>query len=108
MNAELGFSIDGGDYNGNVFASTVLAPCTTGSIVLPFSCGPGSYLFLDGTSMATPHVAGVAALVINDLGGAKPAKVRVTIEQTSDDLGRRGADDDFGKGRVNACSAVGC
>ena len=98
----------GGDFNGNVFASVVLAPCTTGSVVLPFPCGPTDYLFLQGTSMAAPHVAGVAALVINDQAGAKPAKVRTTLEQTSDDLGMRGADDDYGKGRVNACSAVGC
>ncbi|MDH3222157.1 MAG: S8 family serine peptidase [Gemmatimonadota bacterium] len=98
----------GGDFNGDFAASSVLAPCTTGSLVLPFACGPLSYLFLDGTSMAAPHVAGVAALVIHDMGGASPGRVRTKIEQTADDLGRKGADDDFGKGRINACAAIGC
>ncbi|MGI9627517.1 MAG: S8 family serine peptidase [Longimicrobiales bacterium] len=98
----------GGDFNGDLLGSVVLAPCTTGSLVLPFACGPDSYLFLQGTSMAAPHVAGVAALVINDLGHPNPNQVRTKIQQTAEDLGKKGADDDYGKGRVNACTAVGC
>ena len=98
----------GGDFNGDTFGSLVLAPCTTGSVVLPFACGPNSYLFAQGTSMAAPHVAGVAALVFNDLGNPGPHQVRTKVEQTSEDLGKKGADDDYGKGRVNACEAVGC
>ena len=96
----------GGNFNGNVQASVVLAPCTTGSALV--ACGPNSYLYLQGTSMASPHVAGVAALVINDMGGGSAGAVRTKIEQTSDDLGKKGADDAYGKGRINACSAVGC
>ncbi|NNM33433.1 MAG: S8 family serine peptidase, partial [Gemmatimonadetes bacterium] len=69
---------------------------------------PLSYLYLQGTSMASPHVAGVAALVINDMGGGSAGAVRTRIQQTADDLGKKGADDDYGKGRINACAAVGC
>ncbi|MEB3205629.1 MAG: S8 family peptidase [Candidatus Sericytochromatia bacterium] len=59
-----------------------------------------------GTSMATPCAAGVAALVrdLHPEWGA--AMVRAHLERTSDDLGDKGFDIQFGHGRINARRAV--
>jgi thermitase len=66
----------------------------------------GGYRTLSGTSMATPHVAGVAAIVAarNPAGG--PAAWRAKLTSTADDLGPPGRDPQFGFGRVNLRRAV--
>jgi subtilisin family serine protease len=57
--------------------------------------------------MATPHVAGVAALLVSRLGRrATPTVVYERIRQTADDLGLPGPDALFGHGRVNALRAL--
>jgi lantibiotic leader peptide-processing serine protease len=61
-----------------------------------------------GTSAATPHVAGVAALVIGAHGGQmNPDAVEAILRNSADDLGKPGVDDYYGHGRVNAARAVG-
>ena len=45
-----------------------------------------TYCYLQGTSMASPHVAGVAALVISQFGKMPPGKVQAYINQTADPL----------------------
>jgi subtilisin family serine protease len=60
-----------------------------------------------GTSMATPHVAGVAALIIGKTGGSmSPAQVEAALRHGADDLGKPGNDDWYGAGRVNAAKSV--
>jgi subtilisin family serine protease len=68
---------------------------------------PGaSYDELSGTSMATPHVAGLAAL----LKAAHPTwtakQLRARIEATADDKGIAGYDIYFGHGRIHAGKAL--
>ena len=73
----------------------------------PNSKNPGdfAYWFSQGTSMATPHVAGVAALLIaNEVTG--PDNVRLAIESTAKDLGAPGWDAEHGWGLVNAFAAL--
>jgi thermitase len=67
----------------------------------------GGYRLMSGTSMATPHVAGVAAIVAarNPAGG--PAAWRAKLDGGADDLGPLGRDPQFGYGRVNLRRAVG-
>ena len=65
------------------------------------------YWFFNGTSMASPHVAAVAALVIAHGNATTPADVRAALESTADDLGAAGKDDQFGYGIVNAVRALG-
>lgn len=63
------------------------------------------YWFFQGTSMATPHVSGVAALLISE-GVAGPDEVRAAIQNTAVDLGTSGWDRYYGYGLVNATAAL--
>ncbi len=64
------------------------------------------YYFYNGTSMASPHVAGVAALIIANGNATTPENVRKAIEGTAKDLGTPGRDDTYGNGLVNAFAAL--
>jgi serine protease len=66
----------------------------------------GSYSFLSGTSMASPHVAAVAALIEAYRPGLSPDQVEKAIESSALDLGSPGRDNDYGYGRVNAAAAL--
>jgi thermitase len=66
----------------------------------------GKYESFSGTSMATPHVAGLAGLVKSRFPQLTADQLRARIESTSDDLGNRGFDIRFGHGRINAFKAV--
>ena len=104
----------GGDrrVTGNPGTSMVLGPCSSRVATFPlsFACAGGSaYVFLQGTSMAAPHVAGTAALLDAQHGGAlNGSQLRTRLQQRADDLGEPGTDPAYGKGRINACEAVGC
>ncbi len=68
---------------------------------------PGSWAWYFGTSMAAPHVSGVAALVVGKNGGSMaPAQVLGALHRGADDLGKPGNDDVHGAGRVNALNAL--
>jgi subtilisin family serine protease len=67
----------------------------------------GGYRSEDGTSMASPFVAGVAALVRSRFPGLRGPDVKRRIEATCVDLGAPGVDDHFGHGRLDAAAAVG-
>ncbi|MBI3156409.1 MAG: S8 family serine peptidase [Burkholderiales bacterium] len=66
----------------------------------------GNYAFFSGTSMATPHVSGVAALVWSQHPQCSAAQIRATLRLSAMDLGPGGRDDEFGHGLVQAKAAV--
>jgi serine protease len=68
---------------------------------------PGNYSFYDGTSMATPHVAGAAALVWSQDTACSNADVRSALDSTAIDLGAAGRDNAYGFGLVQAADAAG-
>ncbi|MCD6142409.1 S8 family serine peptidase [Candidatus Bipolaricaulota bacterium] len=73
---------------------------------LVFSTYPGGWAWMAGTSMASPHVAGIAALILQATPGASPNRVESILRGSSDDLGKPGRDPWYGLGRVNAAQAV--
>lgn len=64
------------------------------------------YVGFSGTSMATPHVAGIVALMLEANPKLTPARVEQILNRTADDFGDRGFDTSFGHGMVNAFDAV--
>ena len=84
------------------------------------------YAYAQGTSMASPHAAGVAALIVSQYGKMPPGKVQAMMAQTADALpcptnpfdpsgtgsylatceGGNGYNGFYGHGQVNALSAV--
>ncbi len=65
-----------------------------------------AYAFEQGTSMASPHVAGVAALLRSVNRDLNPAAVLAILQSTSKDLGASGWDPEYGSGLVDAQAAV--
>jgi hypothetical protein len=63
---------------------------------------PGGYAYKSGTSMATPHVSAVAALIWSAKPSATNEQVRAALINTAEDLGVVGRDDLYGHGLVNA------
>ncbi|OHE79347.1 MAG: hypothetical protein A3G75_00745 [Verrucomicrobia bacterium RIFCSPLOWO2_12_FULL_64_8] len=64
------------------------------------------YALFNGTSMATPHVAGVAALIWSKYPGATNKQVRQALDDTAEDLGAVGRDTSYGYGLVQAPAAL--
>lgn len=60
-----------------------------------------------GTSQAAPHVAGLAALLVEEIGKGKPAQVKARLVKGAIDLGQPGTDPYFGKGRIDVPSTLG-
>lgn len=58
-----------------------------------------------GTSMATPHVSGIAALIITQ-GVTNPAAVEALIQKTARDLGTAGRDNEYGYGLIQPRAAL--
>ena len=68
---------------------------------------PGNrYVGMNGTSMASPHVAGVVALMVAAAPAITPDQVEQALTSSATDLGVPGRDDYFGSGQVDALNAV--
>ncbi|MCK4763891.1 MAG: peptidase S8 [Candidatus Aminicenantes bacterium] len=89
---------DGDDNNGDGYMDGVLQNT--------FLRRTEGYYFYTGTSMASPHVAGVAALVKAVNSSLTNTQIRSILEGTAEDLGASGWDQYFGHGIVDALAAV--
>ena len=80
---------------------SALMAATTASI----SIGTSDYGFMSGTSMATPAVAGLAALVWSNHPSCTGEEIRSALKATAEDAGAAGKDNYFGYGIVKAADA---
>jgi subtilisin family serine protease len=81
-----------------------LGQSTTVNTKLPLDYN--GYAYLSGTSMATPHVSGVAALIWSANPSWTNRQIREALDSTAQDLGAPGYDTSFGWGLVQAKAAL--
>ncbi len=97
------------DYEDTSPAIGLIDPDICGPGVDIVSCNysnPSGYTTLSGTSMATPHLAGCMALMLEANPYLSPAQIDSLLEVTSLDLGTTGKDNQYGSGRVQIYEAV--
>jgi serine protease len=75
-------------------------------IIGPFNGGDASYAIFTGTSMAAPHVSGLAALLATVNPSLTAAGLRAAINGSAVDLGAAGPDPVFGNGRIDVARAI--
>jgi subtilisin family serine protease len=92
---------------GGTIADRVWAACSRTSLLVPYCQNSDEVLGLLGTSMAAPHVSGLAALIVEDIGHGKPSQVKARLQQSAEDLGAKGTDPYYGKGRISVPRALG-
>lgn len=85
---------------------SLIAPSVTASITSAVAYNQSAYEEYDGTSMATPHVSGVAALVWSAFPKLTNVQIRQALTSTALDLGAPGRDSEYGYGLVRAKAAI--
>jgi serine protease AprX len=113
-NARLAITVGGSDDDDDMYSESSVGPTPEGRIK-PDLVAPGvdiesveantkGFTEKSGTSMATPHVAGVAALMLQKNPALIPAQLKATLVGTAVDIGF--APEEMGAGRVDAIDAV--
>lgn len=93
------------DQNGDGYGDGILQQTIVGRRFFRTDYTP-VYAFYEGTSMASPHAAGVAALLKSYNFNATPDQIRAAIENTAEDLGSSGWDNRHGHGLINPVGAL--
>lgn len=102
-------SVSAVDYNGNRASFSnygdyidIAAP----GVYIPSTYFNQQYAALSGTSMAAPHVAGLAALILSANPDLKSSQVIRIIKKSAIDLGDKGKDINYGNGLIDVNSAL--
>lgn len=103
IGAPNGISAPGGEMR---FDDTIDASAGVTSTTYDFVHKTPNYAIYEGTSMAAPHVSGVAALVLASNPSFTGAQLMARLQNTAVDLGPPGPDDIYGFGLVDAYNAV--
>src|SRR5207249_1721033 len=97
----------GGYYQGVNLRDGLLSACSR--FAIPACARGNSYLIgLNGTSFASPHVAGAVAVVKSQFPDASPSRLQHCLFKGADDLGRPGTDQLYSHGRLNVLGTAGC
>jgi subtilisin family serine protease len=85
-----------------------IASLTTTGVPVLTACAAGNRLsgFI-GTSQASPHVAGLAALLVAKMGHGQPQQIKQAIEKSAVQFGQSGNDPFYGQGRIDVARALG-
>ncbi|MDP2874458.1 MAG: S8 family peptidase [bacterium] len=107
---KIAVSAPGGSAENNLLSLTPvnlldLLPPDQKELVAPLIVNQ-SYLRISGTSMAAPHVSGLAGLIKSQDPSLDNQKIRNIIENSADDLGATGFDIQYGYGRINAARSL--
>jgi serine protease len=99
----------GGDQRRDGTVGGILQQTLDGDLLETYLLGPQrfgppradvfAYRFFQGTSMATPHVSAFAAMLMQQ-GITSPAAIEAAMKQFARDLGRPGADSEYGAGLI--------
>jgi subtilisin family serine protease len=90
------------NFSGSGLALDIMAPGVSIYSTLP----QNSYASWSGTSMATPHVAGTIALLLEKNSSLSDADIKTALYKTAKDLGIAGWDRYYGWGRMDALGAI--
>ncbi|HEX5215429.1 MAG TPA: S8 family serine peptidase, partial [Vicinamibacterales bacterium] len=94
----------GGQDQGFVWQATLVPSDSSPSKLIP-RFDTYATVGYEGTSMASPHVAGLAALLVSQ-GVTRPEAIEGLIRATAKDLGTAGKDNDFGYGLIQPRAAL--
>ncbi|MFH0819177.1 MAG: S8 family serine peptidase [Patescibacteria group bacterium] len=89
-------------YFSNYGFNDVVAP----GLKILSTLNDGTYGYYSGTSMATPHISGVVALIKEAHPSFTPDQIKTVLKATATDLGQTGSDRYFGSGLADALSAT--
>ena len=85
---------------------TLITATSAATVISTITQNQSAYEAFDGTSMATPHVSGVAALVWSAFPQLTNVQLRDVLVKTAKDLGAPGRDNEYGHGLVQAMAAI--
>lgn len=101
----------GGNFSQGGSSAGILQQTLDDDFIFTFEGGPSRYVaprfdvfgefFFQGTSMAAPHVSGLAAL-LHEQGITNPAAIEAALRKFAVDKGAPGRDDEFGQGLISA------
>ena len=89
------------------FVAPGVSILSTYSCYIPgLNCDNFHYAYMSGTSMATPHVTGMIALILQANPSLTPSQVKQLLIDTAVDLGDSGKDDYYGYGRIDGAGIM--